>query len=578
MDFLIHLPLEDLENAFAFQDEKPAFLQWTAGKAALPLQHFRHGDDHLYLIGDLVLPSSYAEETAIAAYLSQQLRRGAVAELKGFFYLLLVNVAEKRLEVHSSFLNILPVYYRQTAGQITISSSLKRIVESSDQQPRISEHYVVEKLLFYYAFLNRTPFEGIHTIPSCHFLRVEAGRLRFPVSVELSDFFVSRPRKWRDHLDSLSQLFKEEAAAFIPKQPFALTLTGGFDGRTILALALHQQATFSTFSYGLPTDPDVIVPRQIGRRLGFEHRHFDLGLSYAKDRFWDDGVSFVRQTEGAGNFSRAHYVHTADSLAPDFPFLLSGNFGSELLRSMKSPGVMASPVLFDLFSCESKDDFMQKTAQTPALRFVDRETYAEAVEAVAEEAWTYKTALPEDLTTNQRFHLYMFGEVFRKYFGPEIVMQSNYLRHRAPFLNHTLVKALLGTTLAGANSNFRETNPIRRFHGQVLYAHVLLKTFPQLLDIPLDRGYRPRDLLTWQGPLNIAWSYWGPHNVRRKLKELPAFDADYYTLNKDKIASRQAPGRVLSPDRWKQVIAEGKWDQGDQDLVNALSMELYYSE
>ncbi|MBK6620314.1 MAG: hypothetical protein IPG32_05325 [Saprospirales bacterium] len=580
MDFIIHLPVKGFESVFAAppaNEPAPAFLRFEAGKAALKLQRFHHGQEYIYLIGDCILPYS-ASAASTAALLAGVRDRGAIHELKGFFYLLFLNFGEKRLEVHSSFLNILPVYYRQTDESLTVSSSLRLVATHEGRQPKASEEYVVEKLLFHYAFLNHTPFEGVDLLPSCHYLRLDGAGLSFPRPVELSDYYLAKPQPWRGRLDELSDLFISETSPFIPWEPFALTLTGGFDGRTILSLAQHQGARFSTFSYGLATDPDVIVPTGVGKQLGFEHLHFDLGNGYAKDHFWEDGLTFINQTEGAGNLSRAHYVHTARSLGGDFPFLLSGNFGSEILRSMKDPGVMASPILFALFASKDKAEFRQQVLESPALRYIDQEQYAQAIEAVAEAAWNYREELPQGLTVNQQFYLYMFEEVFRKYFGPEIVMQTHYLCHRAPFLSFSLFKTLLGSTLAGANNDFRETNPLRRFHGQILYAHILQKTSPALLDILLDRGYRPRDFLTLLGPLNIAWGYFRPNGLHRQLKKLPAYNADYYRANSEKITAMQKQMRVLQPDWVRQEVARGGWDAGEQELVNALSMELYYAE
>jgi hypothetical protein len=59
---------------------------------------------------------------------------------------------------------------------------------------------------------------------------------------------------------------------------------------------------------------------------------------------------------------------------------------------------------------------------------------------------------------------------------------------------------------------------------------------------------------------------------------LPAYNADYYRANSEKITAMQKQMRVLQPDWVRQEVARGGWDAGEQELVNALSMELYYAE
>jgi asparagine synthase (glutamine-hydrolysing) len=579
MDFVIDLPIDTFAARFTAPADgasNPSFIRFAPGKPALEMRRYCLGTAHFYLLGDCVLPESNADD--IATFLAQRRLAGAIHELKGFFYLIYIDYQARQLEIHSSFLNILPLYYSHDAKRLLVASSLGLLVDMLKERPRISQGYVVEKLLFNYAFLNRTPFEGIGLAPSLCFVRINQKGISFPQSFVISDLYVPRPQQWRSRLQYLSDIFIAEMAPMIPRSPFALTLTGGFDGRTILSVAEHLQASFSTFSYGLAKDPDVRVPAAIGRRRGFEHQHFDLGQNYAREAFWEDGMAFLRQTDGAGNISRAHYVHTAKNLAADFPFLVSGNFGSELIRAMKHPGVMASPALFALFSISGQKEFFAFIEQYPALRFIEREKYAAAIEETAATAWTYKENLPRELTVNQQFYLYMFGEVFRKYFGPEIISQYHYLRHRAPFLSFSLLKALLDTTLAGANSQFREKNPFRRFHGQVLYAHILKKTSPELLDIQLDRGYAPRDFLTLLGPGKIAWGYFRRNILSRIEKQIPSYAAEYYQLNHDKLTAAEKNLRVLHPPTWRQTIASPVWGAQLHDVVNALSMELHYQE
>jgi len=82
------------------------------------------------------------------------------------------------------------------------------------------------------------------------------------------------------------------------------------------------------------------------------------------------------------------------------------------------------------------------------------------------------------LTKNQKFYVFVFEEVFRKYFGAEIINQFKYIKNRTPFLDMAFLKAILRTELAGIHSEFFEHNPVKRYKGQILYAHIINKTYP----------------------------------------------------------------------------------------------------
>jgi hypothetical protein len=111
------------------------------------------------------------------------------------------------------------------------------------------------------------------------------------------------------------------------------------------------------------------------------------------------------------------------------------------------------------------------------------------------------------MSRNEKFYLFVFEEVFRKYFGAEMSNQFHYMNNRTPFLDTVFLKGLLGTGLAGVYSDFLEKNPISRFKGQVLYAHLIRSTYPHYNKILTDKGYRPQDLLTLTGKLRITRSY-----------------------------------------------------------------------
>ena len=130
------------------------------------------------------------------------------------------------------------------------------------------------------------------------------------------------------------------------------------------------------------------------------------------------------------------------------------------------------------------------------------------------------------LTKNQRFYVFVFEEIFRKYFGAEMVNQFKYLKNRTPFLDIEFLKAIFKTELAGIHSDFFEHNPFKRYKGQVLYAHIIRKAYPAFGKMMTDKGYKPDDLLNFFGKLNIAKGY------LKKITRKPTPDFDPYAVNK----------------------------------------------
>lgn len=99
-------------------------------------------------------------------------------------------------------------------------------------------------------------------------------------------------------------------------------------------------------------------------------------------------------------------------------------------------------------------------------------------------------------------------EVFRKYFGAEMINQFRHVRNRTPYLDIDFLKEIFRTDLAGIHSGFFEHNPLKRYKGQILYSHIIRKAYPEFGKMMTDKGYRPDDLLTLAGKARVIKGYY----------------------------------------------------------------------
>jgi len=499
----------------------------------------------------------------------------AIRGIDGFYYLALTREDERRLIISGSIFSILPVFYQSAGDELYISSSLNILREHTKHLTHTQDHqYYLEKAIFNYALFDRTPVSEIKTLPSNCFIEITEMGWIVKKHTFIQDYFVSDPVSWRRSLDSLSDIFIENAKAFLPNEKFTASLTGGFDSRTVISTALAGDKEFDTYSYGSATDPDVSIPRQISVAISRDYTPVILGSDYAERHFLKNAFQFLIKSHGAGNVSRAHYHFALTTRLINTRYLLTGNFGSEILRSMKIPGVMTSGPLFAMFSNNGLDAFRNEIKDYDALAYLNQGLVDESAGPLLDEIEGYLKGFPEGLTPNQKFYIYMFEEVFRKYFGPEIVVQRNYLINRSPFLNFRFIEEVLKTKLAGANSSFMEKNPLKRYHGQVLYAHILKKTFPGLLDQPLDRGYCPRDFLTIRGPLKIAGGHLKRKYFSKTDKDTPGYATLPYELNLPFFRNLDFDRDLFNTQYFIKQMNSG-WRNDQMNFSNLLSAAVF---
>ena len=392
---------------------------------------------------------------------------------------------------------IYPVYYR-TEGQRTLLCSSAAYLAQRTAAGRRNKRNLLERLLFNYPFFDSTWWEGIRLLDAHGLLRLNAGSAKTEPGFDISRHFGS-PGEGK--LDELTQLFREEVERFFPDAPFGISLTGGFDGRTLVAAARQSGRSFLTYSFGRPGTDDIAVPEAQARKLGIPYLPIRLDEAYVAQESFASGMAFLQQTGYNGNLGRPHYQYAARLLSEKVDYILTGNFGSELFRALHQPGVMMTSHLIDFFGA-ADESWKDRLAQ--AVDQLDPVFFKEEKDGLIADLEQYREAR-KDWDANARFYYFVYNELFRKYFGPELVMQSHYLNNRTPFLSLPFIQALNQTRWSGLHARLFEQAKYRRMKGQLFYAAFIRQADPELYRMRTGKGYAPADVLEpWRLPLLAA--------------------------------------------------------------------------
>lgn len=472
----------------------------------------------LYLLGDPIGAEGFAAkggEIDLAALFQQ---------VRGHYYW--IHQQEREIRLGSSFGAIYPVYYHSEGEDVQVSSSAFFLAEHGDPgQP--NRRYLLERLLFNYPFFQHTPWSDIHLLPAHAALRISDSGMQVEKPFAVEDHFGEGLRSDRSDMEQLCGIFDEECRLFLPEESFAISFTGGFDGRTLLAAARNaERKDFLTYSFGMPEEEDVTFPLAQAGKTGIPYLPIYLGSDYVERHAFDSALAFLELSEYNGNLGRPHYHYAARLLSEKTKYILTGNFGSELFRAMHQPGVMMSEALIRVFSSpgDSWKDYLREKAG-PGFA-------GEAASLIADvEAYLANGAA---LTPNQRFYRFVIEEIFRKYFGPELVMQSHLLRNRTPYLSLRFFKALNDTMWSGVHAGLFEKHKSKRMKGQQFYAAYLRQADPQLYRMPTNKGYSPADVNEpWRLPLLAARVAMKKFR-RSDLEDSNSVDA-YFTKYKNQI-------------------------------------------
>ncbi|WP_084962168.1 asparagine synthase C-terminal domain-containing protein [Thermoactinospora rubra] len=289
-----------------------------------------------------------------------------------------------------------------------------------------------------YFLSDETPYRGVHALPPATRLTTE-GPLRRLEEVPL-------PGRG----DVASALVAAVEPLRAVAEPVRLTLTGGRDSRLVAVLLKTAGVPFVAVTYGADDHPDVVLARQVARRLGVEHQVVPPKPAAAQDPR-ERTLEVLRACEGM----TSAYENIA-RYAPFQPRPSLGGQGGEILRG----GFLAGLGTLD-------GDAVARRLRS---MFLGHEKLL--VPEAAEHARTLAKPWLERATPDTLDHLYLRYRVGRWHAASRAGAQRGGLRVQ-PFLDHRVVAAALAL------------DPVWRRSERLV--HELLRQYaPGLAGLPLE--------------------------------------------------------------------------------------------
>lgn len=365
-----------------------------------------------------------------------------------------------------------------------ISDDLDRLTTLIEKK-EINVASVYEKLLFNYYISDYSLYEGTLFFPTETVLFYSNGSLSKSSSGLTDNLLleIDQPAS----LEEINSVFKEiiEGFAFNNKG-ITMSLTGGWDGRLILSYLLALGKDPELYSFGDPSSEDIMIPKKIASRYGLEYAHVDL-TAVPVQEFVQNGIESLFLCDSLRNFNFGHYRFALKNLSPKEGIILTGNCGSNLFKSLNSPGSAYNENLLILVKAlhekiKVKDFILSITEKNQWLK--DSEIYLTQIYERVYDQMKIKQSL---LKT---FYKLLYSVIESRYFGGEAKTYSDIALNFTPFLDIKLLSTINRSKYSPVTGGFFDRKDIiKRFHGGLLYASLIEMNFPELNRIETDRGY-----------------------------------------------------------------------------------------
>jgi asparagine synthase (glutamine-hydrolysing) len=277
-----------------------------------------------------------ADNAGYLVHLYDELGPRFFGELNGWFSGVLLDFREGKIILFNDRYGLRRIYYHESAEGFYFASEAKSLLRILPALREIDQRGLAEYFTVGCVLQDRSLFRGISLLPGgSQWTFQRDGRVERKRYFNPETWENQQPLDAAEYGERLQDVFGRLAPRYFRgKRPVAMSLTGGLDSRMILAWSGEgaNQPPCYTFAGPYRDCADVRIARVLAGLTGRAHTTLPIG-----EEFFENFPSLAEKTvylsDGTMDVSGAVELHM-NSLAREIaPVRLTGNYGSEILRS-----------------------------------------------------------------------------------------------------------------------------------------------------------------------------------------------------------------------------------------------------
>jgi asparagine synthase (glutamine-hydrolysing) len=259
-------------------------------------------------------------------------------KLNGLFSGVLIDQRKKSAFLFNDRYGIERVYVRETDDAMYFASEAKALLRVLPELRAFDEKGVAQYLAFGCTMDSQTLFRGISLLPGASLWRFQPGRCHKTRYFTPAEWEVQEPLSAEDFETEFDKTFRRVLPRYFDSVPrLGISLTGGLDTRMIMACRpeTNRDPICYTFGGQCGETRDTVVARRVADACGLEHQVLRLRQDFFSEfpRYADRSVY---ATDACCGVLGAHEIYLNKQGRELATIRLTGNFGSEVLRSMST--------------------------------------------------------------------------------------------------------------------------------------------------------------------------------------------------------------------------------------------------
>lgn len=274
-------------------------------------------------------------------------------QLNGTFAGLLVDLRRDTVLLFNDRHGLSRIYWHGSGDAFYFSSEAKSILSVVPETRAIDDQGLAEFASSGCAMQDRTLFRNISLLPPASCWTFCGGKLSAKRRYFRKETWEQLPALGEaEYYERLREIFPAVVQKYFRGRPkVGMSLTGGLDGRMIMACSGHREGELPCYTFGgvYRDCTDVTLARQVARNCGQPHQVIVVDEAFL-EQFGVLAEKSVYISDGAMDVTGAVELFANMRARSIAPVRMTGNYGSEILRS--NVAFKASPLSPRLFNPE----------------------------------------------------------------------------------------------------------------------------------------------------------------------------------------------------------------------------------
>lgn len=324
------------------------------------------------------------ENASYLVHLYEEMGLEFIKRLNGWFSGVLVDLREPIVVLFNDRYGLNRIYYHENYKGFYFSSEAKSLLKILPGVRQLDLHSLGETFSCGCVLQNRTLFQGIALLPP-------ASAWRFAGTPDVKKDVYVRPEHWEkqpllggdEYFERLTEIFARILPRYLRGAGLmGMSLTGGLDGRMIMAWANRPRGRLPCYTFGSSYRDcaDVRIARQVANLCLQPHETIVVG-----SQFFAEFASLAEKTvfvsDGTMDVTGSVELYVNRIASRIAPIRLTGNYGSEIVRG----NVAFGPQAFDENVLEPK--FAQLVGKASTTYTSEREGHPVSFIAFKQVPW-----------------------------------------------------------------------------------------------------------------------------------------------------------------------------------------------